>query len=1241
MKKERFLKYLILIFTLVVSFFIFTSGGVNAVDYKVNDDKITLQLDPVDATDLAKGYIIVGATTTCDLADSDCIENWVMPSSYEGNPIVAIKDSGNNLTGVLSNLSKVVSGKLTVGENIQTIGKCAFCDFDFVKEYVVLEKVTTIGEYAFAYNDALEIVNIRAYNNGIRSELSNVNAFSSTPNLSKIVFKNSTIANLYKNSVSGWKDVNITFTYKVTYRFFDNEGNLIDNVDGYVGEKLGNVPSGINITGLDFKWVSETYSNEITADSEVIESVNDVTLGPIHDVKASWSLKTANVYVATSFDGNDYEHKDEIKNVEVTYVGRNTALDITTIVDHELVGNPKFSIEYSWTRIIDGISGGVATPNLSSISVFRVADSGIYTCEITMNYEGYESVIQSVEITVKIKPKNLIVKIKDIENEYGEFLHSEDDYSGMHYVLDESTPLEDGENIEIFAFDGYYLNSNVGEYNHVLTGEIIRIGYSDDTLNNYVGNYSIEYILGNLTIIPRVIEIELNSDIELAYGDVEVLTQNYADTIYGEQKQLVIEYLREDATNKNVGTYDVMSARIINNNVVDVNYSVVIPAVNSGKIIIVPKVVEVEWELDDNLIYSGIEKRVTASYKNVANQKVDLNVAITKNDETSLFVNAGSYVITASMATVDNNYQLVEAIKNVEIEKADSVFIGSQRQVTTYNGLPQKVTVALNHNEGVVVYGDYSDCKNAHLSSSSTCTISVSAEATENYKAISGNFYLHINPYELEVEPELFEVTYGTVIGQYTLKSTYEGVNGEEVIVYFAKEGSATDLNVGYYNIVSTYLSNNTNYKAIMVPNTGANKIRVTPAPVEVKFYFYEGLVYDGNVKDIRIRYFGTEEDVGLTVDYGDKTLIKNAGDYRINVTLTNPNFYIDGKDYLEFSIAKANYDISGLKLTSVKTTFNFKSHFINLEGELPKGVIATYTIDGRQGNGTYLPFKHTVKVSFEGDYENYNYIAPLTATLNIDMSWVLWTLLLVILVAAGIPTGYILLVKYEVIKFRKKVKTRVVRKLLKRSRELEDMYAEFKAKRENAGIKDNDVEEGILAQDIDANFIKERVNTEPEELIAMSFVDELFKSSYGTKQFYSEVKNELLSYEGVVSKIKRDFETFYLNNMPIAKLDVVNGVLYTYFALDPAQYKKEEYHHTTAKEKEFTSVPLKLKVDSINSLRHAKMFVRIIRKKEGIKFVSNFVRTDYVSVYTAKESSFKLFKKAFVKKGTKEYYND
>ena len=38
----------------------------------------------------------------------------------------------------------------------------------------------------------------------------------------------------------------------------------------------------------------------------------------------------------------------------------------------------------------------------------------------------------------------------------------------------------------------------------------------------------------------------------------------------------------------------------------------------------------------------------------------------------------------------------------------------------------------------------------------------------------------------------------------------------------------------------------------------------------------YEGLVYDGTVKNIGIRYFGTEEDVGLVANYGNK-IIKNA----------------------------------------------------------------------------------------------------------------------------------------------------------------------------------------------------------------------------------------------------------------------------------------------------------------------------------------------------------------------------
>ena len=1264
MKKEKVLKYLILICSMVMSFFIFTSGEVNALEYSVNDDKIILNIVPIDDQDITKGYSITESRTSCATDDYNCVVDWVMPSVYlDGNPIVEIAD-GDSISGVLSNVSKVISGKITVGNNIEKIGMCAFCDFDYVEEIILGDKVSRIGEYAFAHNDSLKTIEIKAFNDGVRSELINVNAFALSPMLSKIVFKNSNILSRYRNQVSGWEDVettysNINFTYKVSYRFYDEEGNLPDEniILGYVGETLEKVPNQISRPGFNFEWKSKKYSNEITVGKEIVDSgVQDsITLEPIHEVIPTWSLKSANIYIRTGFEGDSVDHKGSNKLIEIDYMGKNKILSIEAIVEHELIeiSDTKLRVDYSWDLFIDGISDyGASTKSL--ITAARVGESGTYVCNVNLNYEEYEDVEHSVTIVVKINPKDLIININEIENEFGNFIEAVDNASSSYYSVDNSTKLVDGELI-VFNFEGDYENRSVGTYEKVLTGEIVSIGYEGDS-NNYISDYNIEYVKGNLIVNPKSIEIELIENIEIEYGEEEVLTSTTSLEIYDVMLQLIIQYTRKDPDNKTVGSYEVDKANVVSGNVIDNNYSIDLSDNSVGKIVITPRKVNVEWNIEQNLVYSGIEKEVSASYKDIYNSVIDLNVAITKNSMSSVLVNAGTYALKADMMVSNPNYELVGAERALEIEKADSVFVGNQRQVTTYNGKPQRVNVSLNHSEGTVVYGDYNKCKNAHYSTNEVCTISVSVDATENYKAISGNFYLHINPYELVVQPDLFEFSYGIVIGQYNLNRTYDGVNGEKVVVYFAKEGGSTNntgkLDVGKYNISSAYLANNTNYKAVMVNGSGFEKIKINPAPVEIRFMNYGGLVYDGNIKNIGVRCYDLEgnefkkiedgglEDLGLVVNYGNK-VFKNAGDYQINVSLTNDNFYIHGNDYLEFSIAKANYNTSHLKLRDEKVKFNFKSHFINLEGDLPKGLFAIYTIDGEHGNGTYMPLKHTVKVVFEGDFENYNYVAPLVATLNIDMSWVWWTLSLFLFVFVAIPVAFCLLVKYKVIKIRLRVRRSVVKKLIKKSRELDALNQLFKEKREALHKPEEDVEEGSLIED-SVTFVKNVVKVPPEEQIELSFVDELFKSSYGTKQFYSEVKNELLSYDGIVSKIKRDYETFYLNNIPVAKLDVVKGVLYAYFALDPTQYKSEEYHHEKVlKNKDFTAVPLKLKVDSIDSLRHAKMFVRIIRKREGIKFVSNFIRVDYVSVYTSKEGALKLFKKAFVKKGTKEYEED
>lgn len=1247
MKKERILKYLILMGVIVLSFFIFTSKEVNAVDYSVND-KITLQLEQVDSGDITKGYEIVGATTTCQT--SSCVTNWEMPSVYDDNdpgtedyPIVSIKDSDNNQTSVLSAISKFVSGEITIGENIEKLGTCAFCDFSYVKSYVVGEKVTSIGKYSFAYNHSLEVVEIKAFNNSVRSSLvlddeGNVTTFLSPNNLSKIVFKNQTIANTYKNSVNGWDKVDVPFTFKVIYRFYNEERTSFDSLNTYYGEVIGNVPLAINKSGFVFSWVSDHYDTVIDSNSISTFHPEESLEGGIyyHNVVPSWSLKNANLSLDATFDGSSTSFEEAQNELEIMYGGKNKKLELEVIIEHELLS--QLEITYSWTRNISGVNDISFYLNTSNAIVFGVADTGTYTCEVTMKYQSHK-IIQSIEIDLNIQKKPLVINLKNAESEYGYFVEAVDDFNGEYYEIDESTPLIQNEKIEEFIFLGYNEKVEVGSYENVLKGEVVRIGYDGDSIN-YVDNYNISYNYSDLTVTPRKLELNLSENIELEYGEEENFLKKVNVEIYEEQKELNVDLIRIDVSNKNVGSYDIVAANVIDNDAIDQNYSITIADESVGKIIVIPKKVNVDWKIDNNLVYSGGEKEVSASYKTNDNKDVELNVEITKDDVSNVLVNAGSYDLTASMKMVDGNYELVNFTKIVEIEKADSVFIGSTRQTTTYNGLPQRVEVSLNHSEGTIVYGDYSTCKNAHLSTSSTCTISVSSSATENYKAVSGNFYLHINPYYINVEPSVYELSYGNTIDRYTFSSKYEGVNGENVIVYFNMRATNDPiLPVGSYDIIGVTLSNNTNYRVTMVANSGVGKVKVVPAPVEIEFYFYENLVYDGKVKNIGIRPTGTLDDVGLVVDYGETTVIKDAGDYRIEVSVTNSNYYIKGNDYLEFSIAKADYDLSNIKFTSKKVKFNFGSHFIGLDGELPNGLTAVYTIDGNKGNGTSLPFKHKVKVSFEGDFENYNYVEPLVATLNVDMTWVWITLVGVILLGVVVPVGLVLLIKFNIIKIKKRVRIHGIRKLLKRSKEIDELYQMFKEKRE--AFNNSEQEEQIVLED-SVKFVKTTDRRRIENTISPAFVDELFKVDYTIKHLYSEVKNELLSYEGITSKIKREYETFYLNNTVIARLDIEKGVFCAYFALDPTQYKSEEYNHeNVSKQKEFAIVPLKLNIDSVISLRHAKMFIRIIRKREGIKSVSNFVRIDYANVYTVKENPLKLFKKAFVKRGTKEYEED
>jgi predicted transport protein len=134
-------------------------------------------------------------------------------------------------------------------------------------------------------------------------------------------------------------------------------------------------------------------------------------------------------------------------------------------------------------------------------------------------------------------------------------------------------------------------------------------------------------------------------------------------------------------------------------------------------------------------------------------------------------------------------------------------------------------------------------------------------------------------------------------------------------------------------------------------------------------------------------------------------------------------------------------------------------------------------------------------------------------------------------------------------------------------------------------------------------------------------------------------VKNELLSYEGITHSVDRKYEVFYHGTRTVAKLSICNGILRLYVNLDPQRYDKRQYNHRDMSKFEcHEKTPLRINVNSLEALRHAKVFIRIIRKKERLESVSGFVRIDYEKFYTLKENFIpKIFKGMFNKEKNKK----
>ena len=145
------------------------------------------------------------------------------------------------------------------------------------------------------------------------------------------------------------------------------------------------------------------------------------------------------------------------------------------------------------------------------------------------------------------------------------------------------------------------------------------------------------------------------------------------------------------------------------------------------------------------------------------------------------------------------------------------------------------------------------------------------------------------------------------------------------------------------------------------------------------------------------------------------------------------------------------------------------------------------------------------------------------------------------------------------------------------------------------------------------------------------SFTARLIQSDKEIQERYEIVKNALLSYKKVNSRVSWSYDSFKSGHDQLAKITIRGKTPYLYLALDPDTLGDSKYNVTDAgKAKKYSTVPCRLRLTSKRSVKWATELIDILAEKKGLVKDPKFQPATYVSENETTEA---LIEKGLIKK--------
>ncbi len=130
------------------------------------------------------------------------------------------------------------------------------------------------------------------------------------------------------------------------------------------------------------------------------------------------------------------------------------------------------------------------------------------------------------------------------------------------------------------------------------------------------------------------------------------------------------------------------------------------------------------------------------------------------------------------------------------------------------------------------------------------------------------------------------------------------------------------------------------------------------------------------------------------------------------------------------------------------------------------------------------------------------------------------------------------------------------------------------------------------------------------------SFEAKLIQARPNIKEYYSELKNALLSYKGSKNRISWSADSFHNGRQPIAKINVKTRILEIYLALDPATLEGTVYRgKDVGSKKKYAETPFQYKVRTPRKFKWAMELVQRTCEEHGLSPI-DIDKVDYVAEY-------------------------